>query len=46
MFASQLGPDGATLADGSSPSLCGRLQRTLLDIQYGRVEHPWGTVVE
>ncbi|KAL4419522.1 hypothetical protein ABPG77_005753 [Micractinium sp. CCAP 211/92] len=27
-------------------SLAGRLQRALLDIQYGRVEHPWSVVVE
>jgi len=27
-------------------SLSARLQRTLLDIQYGRQEHPWSVVVE
>jgi hypothetical protein len=27
-------------------SLAVRLQRSLLDIQYGRTEHPWSVAVE
>lgn len=49
VFRPQLGTEAALSgSDGSSgsSSLSARLQRTLLDIQYGRVEHPWGVVVE
>lgn len=41
MFRTQQGGEG-----GGGASLAARLQRTLLDIQYGRVEHPWSVVVE
>jgi hypothetical protein len=29
-----------------SGSLSARLQRSLMDIQYGRVEHPWSVPLE
>lgn len=46
VFRPHLGTEEALSASGSEGSLSARLQRTLLDIQYGRTEHPWGVVVE
>lgn len=37
----------ATKFDPTDPSsMCARIQRTLVDIQYGRLEHPWSVPIE
>ncbi|EFN57110.1 hypothetical protein CHLNCDRAFT_57448 [Chlorella variabilis] len=41
VYRTRFSPD-----DDPAGSLSSRLQRALLDIQYGRVEHPWGVALD